>query len=404
MQTKRLKALVLSGEPPYPPTHGGGRLKLYQLLKHLAPNHDLTLFTLLEKPEEREFLPALREFCPKIMCFARQPAERPPTFRERFRAPFYKLVYTEEMAAAIRHELQYSSYDLVHVETAHMAVYTELLGRHRKIIAAHDSQTRSYLSRLSIATTLKQRARIRFQLSLVRAFERKNYARYDAAVLVSDEDRKVINELCPRLFVQVVPNGIDLDYFRPLPMGSQEPDRLIFTGTMDFVPNVDAARWFVNEILPRVEQKRPGVCFEICGRNPTAEVQALGKPGRVEVTGFVPDLRPRLGKAAVYVCPVRIGTGMKNKMSEAMAMAKAIVTTSEGAGGLQGRDGQDYLVADKPDDFAAKVVALLEDSMQRRQMGEAARAFQEKNYSWERTGELMNEVYRRVGGLNEEQR
>jgi sugar transferase (PEP-CTERM/EpsH1 system associated) len=397
----RLKVLVLSAEPPYPPTHGGARLKLFNVLKHLNERHELTLLTLLESPDERQFLPALQKICSEVKVFDRKPLSAPSTWRERLQAPFYRMAYTEEMARAIQQELLGSEFDLVHVDMAHMAVYTPLLRGKRKLLAAHDSQTLSRESRLPLAATLGEKARARWELWRVRAFERRLYPEYDECVVVAEEDRETLRRLCPTLRVQIVPNGIDLDFFRPTPRELEEPNRLVFTGTMDFRPNVDAARWFVTEIFPRIRRRHPDATFQIIGRNPTEQVRALAQVEGVEVTGFVADFRPLVARAAVYVCPLRVGSGMKNKTLEAMAMGKAMVTTNEGASGIGGRDGIEYLVADDAAAFAQAVCGLMREPMRRARLGTAGRMFAESNYSWERTAELFDDAYHRVALVGE---
>lgn len=393
----RLKVLVLSAEPPYPPTHGGARLKLFNVLKQLNPLHELTLLTLLELPEERKYLPALEAICSKVEVFDRKALTARPTWRERFQAPFYRMAYTEEMAEAIQRELRKTDFDLVHVDMAHMAVYTPLLRGKRKLLAAHDSQTLSRESRLPLATTWSEKLRAHWELGRVRSFEQRFYPEYDECVVVAEEDRATLRRLCPTLRVEIIPNGIDLDFFRPTPRELEQPQRLVFTGTMDFRPNVDAAKWFVAEILPLIQRKYPDAKFQIIGRNPTQEVRALGKVNGVEVTGFVADFRPLVAAASVYVCPLRVGSGMKNKTLEAMAMGKAIVTTSEGASGIGGRDGVEYALAEDAESFARRVLELMSNPMARARLGMAGRLFAEEHYSWERTGTLFAEAYERIG-------
>jgi sugar transferase (PEP-CTERM/EpsH1 system associated) len=395
--SRRLKVLVLSAEPPYPPTHGGARLKLCNVLKFLNERHELTLLTFLETPDERDYLPALKEICSKVRVFDRKPISAPPTLRERFQAPFYKMAYTEEMAAAIQRELRESDFDLVHVDMAHMAVYTPLLRGKRKLLAAHDSQTLSRQSRLPLATTFGEKLRARWELGRVRSFEQTFFPEYDECVVVAEEDRATLRWLCPTLRVEIIPNGIDLDFFRPTPRELEETNRLVFTGTMDFRPNVDAAKWFVAEILPLIRKQHPDAIFQVIGRNPTEDVRALAKVNGVEVTGFVADFRPLVARASVYVCPLRVGSGMKNKTLEAMAMGKAIVTTSEGASGIGGREGVEFVIAEDAGAFAQGVTRLMDDPMARARLGTAGRIFAEVNYSWERTGELFADTYERIG-------
>ncbi len=395
----RLQILILSAEPPYPPTYGGARIRLFHLLQQLAPRHDITLLTLLETPEDREFLPQLKPYCRKILAFDHTiPATR-PTLRERLRAPAYRLAYSLPMAAALASELHDGHYDLVHADTSRMAVYTPLLRGHRKIIAATDSSTLAHQNQIVLAKGLRAQARARYLQWLVARYERDNYREYDTGVVVAERDAAVIRRLCPQLSVRVIPNGVNPDFLGFQTAQPTEAFRLVFTGTLDYEPNVDAVLWFTQQILPLIRRDIPAAQFHVIGRNPAPRIRELSsQTSNVTVTGFVPDLRPTLAAAAVYVCPLRLGAGLKNKLLEAMAMGMAIVTTTEGASGNAGRDGQHFLVADDPASFAAAVVTLLRDPQRRQQLGAAARQLVSETYSWERAGEAFHQLYLEVAG------
>ena len=399
----RLQVLILSAEPPYPPTYGGARIRLYHLIKQLAPQHDLTLLTLLETPEDRDFLPFLQPFCRKILAFDHpEPTER-PSLRDRLRAPAYRLSYSRPMAVALINELRDGNYTLVHADTSRMAVYTPLLQGHHKIIAATDSATLALRNQTPLARGFRAQVRARYLQSLVTRYERTNYREYDAGVTVATRDAEVIRHLCPALPVTVIPNGVNPDFFNHLPTSAEDDLRLIFTGTLDYDSNVDAVLWFTRQILPSIRGVVPQAHFHVVGRNPTSKILDLVNPSAgVTVAGFIPDLRPALALAAVYVCPLRMGAGMKNKLLEAMAMGKAIVTTSEGASGNVGRDGQHFLVADDPADFAAAVVTLLRDPQRRQELGAAAQQLVRENYSWERAGAAFHQLYLDVAGGRQE--
>jgi glycosyltransferase involved in cell wall biosynthesis len=169
---------------------------------------------------------------------------------------------------------------------------------------------------------------------------------------------------------------------------------------MDFKPNEDAVKWFVKDILPLIRRQRPDATFQIIGRNPTDAVRQLAEVHGVEVTGFVEDFRPLVARASVYVCPLRAGSGMKNKTLEAMAMGKAIVTTAEGASGIGGNDGIEYALADSAEAFAARVCQLMSSPAERARLGTAARSLAAARYSWERTGALFEAAYRRVAAAS----
>ena len=305
------------------------------------------------------------------------------------------MLYKEEFAAALTRQLATIKYDLIQVDAASMAVYTPLLVGHKKIAVPNDSIALAYRNRLPILHRLSQKLRTRYLMYLIERFEQRFYPQYDACVVVAEADRREIQRLCPGLRVHVIPRGVDLKEFEPQPEQEKE-DQLVFTGTMDFEPNVDSVCWFVNEILPHIRNTRPKVTFEIVGRSPTNRVTALAQQPNVIVRGFVPNLRPYLAEAAVFVSPVRFGSGIKGKILEAMAMGKAIVTTSAGTSGIAALPGQDYLIANGAGHFAMAVLGLLEDRDRRRRLAESARAFVEKHYSWEQMAESYESLYLQV--------
>jgi len=183
--------------------------------------------------------------------------------------------------------------------------------------------------------------------------------------------------------VSAVPTGVDVDYFAPDGV-AEAPDRLVFTGSMDWYPNEDGIAHFIEAVLPRIRRAVPTAALTVVGRNPSARLQALAAAAGVEVTGLVDDVRPHMAAAAVYVVPLRVGGGTRLKIFEALSMAKAVVSTTIGAEGLPLTPGQDYLSADDPAAFADAVVALLRDPVRRRAIGAAGRRLVEARYSWSR--------------------
>jgi glycosyltransferase involved in cell wall biosynthesis len=180
----------------------------------------------------------------------------------------------------------------------------------------------------------------------------------------------------------VVPNGIDLEYFRPIPRAAA-PSGLIFTGAMDYLPNIDAVHHFCAAILPLVRRELPSTRFYVVGLNPPAAVRRLGEIPGVVVTGTVPDVRPYYERAAVCVAPLRIGRGVQNKVLQAMAMGLPVVASTVAHRGLEAQPGRHLLVEDEPAAFAARVVALLRDPGAGHALGRQARAFVESNHAWD---------------------
>jgi glycosyltransferase involved in cell wall biosynthesis len=218
----------------------------------------------------------------------------------------------------------------------------------------------------------------------------------DRVIAVSEADADALRRLVPGLPVTVVPNGVDLDYYSAT-SNLQPPTsnfELVFTGKMDFRPNVDAVVWFCGQVLPRIWRIAPEVRFVIAGRDPSRRVQALAADQRIAVTGYVADVRPYIAGAGVYVVPLRVGGGTRLKVLEAMAMGKAIVSTRLGCEGIAATDGQELVVADTADDFARQVLTLLADPARRRTLGTAARRLVEQRHQWGAIVSQLEAAYR----------
>jgi len=200
-------------------------------------------------------------------------------------------------------------------------------------------------------------------------------------IAVSDDDARRLADLAPGARVLSVPTGVDVDYFTP-GGGPQVPNRLVFSGSMDWYPNEDAMLHFVEAILPLVRREVPDASLTIVGRRPSAKVQALARQAGVQVTGTVDDVRTYVGEAPVYVVPLRAGGGTRLKIFEALAMGKPVVSTTVGAEGLALQSGRDVVIADTPEAFSAAVVRLLREPAEREAIGAAGRALVEARYSW----------------------
>jgi glycosyltransferase involved in cell wall biosynthesis len=236
----------------------------------------------------------------------------------------------------------------------------------------------------------------------------------DRVIAVSEADSEAIRRLVPGLEVTVVPNGVDIEYYncdfgrnffpksreswaksilseiQVTPVEKNCP--LVFTGKMDFRPNVDAVIWFCREVLPLVQSDFPSVHFFIVGQSPNRRVISLARNPAVTVTGYVEDVRPYISRALVYVLPLRMGGGTRLKLLEAMAMGKAIVSTSLGCEGFDVTYGRELLVADDAEGFAQLVVELLRDAQRRERFGKEARRFAER-YDWRKIVPRMEQVY-----------
>jgi glycosyltransferase involved in cell wall biosynthesis len=227
-------------------------------------------------------------------------------------------------------------------------------------------------------------------------FERHFLNKSEHVLTVSEADKDFFSEFVDRSKMTVISTGVDTDYFRP-DNGNEQPNSLVFTGSMDWMPNEDGVLYFLHSILPSIRREIPEVSFTIVGRKPSEKLrEAAASDPRVHVTGTVDDIRPYVREGSVYVVPLRIGSGTRLKIFEAMAMGKAIVSTTLGAEGLPISDGVDILKADSPEAFARKVCLLLRNAEERRRLGSAARQLVERHYSWSSVAAEFNAVLRRV--------
>lgn len=206
-------------------------------------------------------------------------------------------------------------------------------------------------------------------------------------LVTSEREALLLKALLPDSVIAVVPNGVDVEAFQQVDQEQQFPDRIIFTGSMDYYPNVDAVLYFASECWPIIRAQVPTATWQIVGKDPLPAVQDLAELPGVSVTGSVPNMKPYLAAATVAIAPLLIGSGTRLKILEAFAMGMAVVSTSLGCEGLAVVSGKHLIVADRPEVFAQSVIDLLQNPQQRKALGDAGRALAETEYSWKRCGD-----------------
>jgi len=230
----------------------------------------------------------------------------------------------------------------------------------------------------------------------VQSEEKRAWAGLDGCTLTSSRDEGLLLAHAPATRTAVVPNGVDLEFFKPSAAPQPEsPTTLLFFGAIDYYPNTDGLLFFTREIFPLLEARVPRVRLSIVGRRPPESIVSL-RSARVEVTGAVDDVRPHIERAAVVIVPLRLGGGTRLKILEAMAMGKAIVSTSVGAAGLDVVPERDLLIADTPEAFAHQVSRLLDDPALARRLGRAARQLVAARYGWTASVDRLSSFYGEV--------
>lgn len=392
-----MNVLVIDRAPPCD-LHQGNALIGYHVFRRLRRRHRLTLVCPALPEQHAAYQAALAELFDRIWLMPRQrPVHGLTGVVEGWLMPLpleggraLETPALRAMYRRVRQALAHEHFDVVHVRQLPMAAIGARLRHPARLLELVDAETLQAWRRL----TLRQ-PRTWARLPLAAVVERWALRRFAACTTVAEADARVLRRLAPGVPVQVIPNGVDADYFRPLDL-PEEPNTLIFTGGMSFPPNVTAVLFFYHQILPLIRRAVPEVRLVIAGKDPAPAVQALAADPAVTVTGYLDDLRPWLARASVMVCPMRSGSGIKNKVLEALAMARPVVTTTLGAEALAARHGHELLIADAPAAFAAAVVALLRDPARRRQLGQAGRALVTQRYSWEACAAAYDRMYARL--------
>ena len=382
-----------------------GSPRLFNLCRELSRNHELFLFT---RCSSRERYQTYLDDPTKSHVFARVDVlPDPPPARwlgqqwhrvhlaAHFETRYRNAGYHRSIRNRVRDFCTRERIDLVYVDLLAMTQYVDRRPGVTAIVDLHDSLT--LLCRRLLSAERDWRGRLSTYLGLVgiQRLERSLAQTYDLAITNSTVDEQVIQELSAKLRTLTITNGVDMEYFSPdstLP----EADKIVFTGVMDYAPNEDAALYFGKEVFPLVKAQRPQAQFWIVGSNPSATIRGLAQAAGIHVTGSVEDVRPHVRSAAVFVSPLRVGSGVKNKILAAMAMGKATVATPLSIDGLDLADEREVLLAQEPRSFAEKVLHLLADEGERRRLGANGLACVRSKYSWSAMGESLESALRSV--------
>jgi polysaccharide biosynthesis protein PslH len=312
------------------------------------------------------------------------------------RRPYLTDALVEGLRGPLAEELDRFGPDVVHVAPGRMAGLADVLGGRPAVLDAIDAWHLNVRAAARAARGLR-RLTFRDEEVRVRRFEATRYRRFGRVVVVSDADRDALLALDPWLAVEVVPNGVDVDAFRPSG-GPVDPDRLLFTGVLSYPSNVLAAEFAATRVVPLVRRLHPSARLAIVGRSPGPRVRALAELPGVEVIGDVPDLRVWLTGSTVALCPMVSGTGIKNKLLEAMACGVACVATPRSLQSLDVTPGVQVLVGADARELADAVVRVLSDPSMAARLGAAARQHVVDRFSWRAAADAYERIYREVTG------
>ncbi len=403
-----MRVLFLTSEFPYPP-FAGAPLRNFGLIEGLA-EHEIWLLSFTGTVPVDVRQTPLHTICAQIKTV--NPPVRGMTDRLRdlllsAEADIARRYFSTEFMDQLATWLTSTPFDLIQIENLEMTAYLPLIKQLQPdtpvIYDAHNAEYA--LQQRIYETERRSLARIPgalysfVQAQRVRALERKVCETVDYVVAVSDTDAQLLRDLGTNTPVAVVSNGISTAHYKDRTgqaVDLQHP-ALVFTGKMDYRPNVDAVLWFAQEILPYIRQDLPDAHFYVVGQSPHARLDVLhGQPG-ISITGLVPEILPYLQAASIFVVPLRMGSGTRLKVLEAMAVGCPIVSTRIGAQGLTVTDGRELLLADTAKEFAKAVVKLNGEPDAIESMGRAARQFVAQHYDWTVLLPRLKAIYKELG-------
>jgi sugar transferase (PEP-CTERM/EpsH1 system associated) len=393
--TRRI--LVVTPQLPDPPQWGFA-IRVRELVRELSRRHQVTLLS-FAWPWQARNVEALRAICESVRTVRPPwPDEENADHAGRMRsllsgAPYaVRRLTSPAMQRELDDLLAHGDFDLVQIESSLMASL-DLSRAPVTILDEHNIEFELLERSLRIEGSLIRKAFNLAEFLKVRRVEKQAWRRFDGCVVTSTRELAEVASAAAGKAAAAVPNGVDLSHFAPQPEGSRSG--LVFTGLMSYRPNIDAVTYFVREVLPLIHRTRPEQTFTIVGWGVTDEVRALIGPS-VIVTSRVPDVRPYLAGAAAVVAPIRIGSGTRLKVLEALAMARPLISTSLACEGLDLEPGHHLLVADDPTRFAQAVVRVLGDRPLADRLGTAGRQLMEERYGWGAVTAKLEEFHERV--------
>jgi glycosyltransferase involved in cell wall biosynthesis len=391
------------------PVDTGGKIRSYNILRHLALGHEVTLLSYYggkkdpayETAVQRE-LPGTQAICTGALEGNALAQSVDYLWRVFQPAPFAVSKFTHpSVRRAVTLGLADKQFDVVVCDFLSASLnFPDRLSA-PAVLFQHNVETALWRRMASTETNPVKRFAYQIEAAKMARYERLSLAKFDHIIAVSDNDRQQMLAMNPECAITVVPTGVDTQKYPVAPPAHANPPRIVFAGSMDWEPNLDAVTYFCQDIFPRVRAEYPAALFQIVGRNPHPRVKQLASE-HVQVTGTVPSVAEYLRDATLVIVPLRIGGGTRLKIFEAMAMGKALISTSIGAEGLDVQSGRDLILADDPAAFADAILSLIRDAGLRQQYERAA-ARLAAQYDWSKIVQRFADVLQKVrqsGALN----
>lgn len=392
-----MKILMLTPYLPFPPS-SGGQIRSYNLIKQLSKKHEITLFCYIRSRREEEFVPELEKYCKKVRVFVRRKAWHPLNILLAgfTQYPFLVCIYLSRVFhKAVSAELSQNHYDLIHAETFY--VMTNIPKTNIPTLLVE--QTIEYLVYKHYVEGIKNffmRWFLSIDVAKLRFWETKFWNKADAVVAVSEADKKEMLKLAPNLEVSLVPNGVNLDFFKVKGSWTAENPVVLFVANFKWLQNVEAAELLLNEVFPIIHKKNPKIKMWIVGQHiPRSIIRKAGKNVVVDNLKEADEegIRRSYYKSSVFVSPLRGPGGTRLKHFAAMAAKLPLVTTSVGAEGLEATHGENIIIGDDPSALAEATLEILANEKKAKKIADNARHLVEEKFSWYKMSEYLDNIY-----------
>ncbi|NLP11756.1 glycosyltransferase [bacterium] len=394
-----MNILFLSPEIPFPPD-GGHHLRTLNILKILAQKHEIYLIAFAQNRSEFEYVAEMEKYCKQVHLFPvaktgfnvqfillalRNLFSRTPVIAQRY--------FLKSACQKIKEIQQSRSIDLVHIDMLALGLYQSCFSESPVLLTDHNVESLRLYRWMKVHRNLPFKAYLWCQYQKMRLFEKHICSTVTHCTVVSHHDLILLGNLCEKGHFSVIPNGVDTEYFYPMEAPSV-PLKMVWVGGMRSPYNADAVDYFLTTIWPIIREEVPTASIDFIGAAPTDRLQkCAAQDRRLNVLGFLPDIRPLVQQAGVFIAPIRSGSGTKLKVLNAMAQAKAVVATACAAEGIEAQDGKHLFIAQDHRHFADLVIRLLRHPQIAEQVGRDARRLIEETYSWQVIARDLDVLY-----------
>jgi len=379
----------------------GGKIRTGNILKHLSKKNDITLISNVESPKDDPYLTEIKNLCNKFVPVKWKEIKKHSIFF--YIRLFFQMFsiypvsalndYSKSLRSELEREIRKGKYDLAICDFVQSALMFTNFGNIPTILFQHNVESMIPKRHYKEASNAISLIFWWLQWKKMLWYEKKMCRVFNTVIAVSENDKEAFQKLYNLINVTTIPTGVDIEYFKPNPVGNIDDNSLVFCGSMDWLPNEDAVIFFINDILPILKNSIKDIKITVVGRNPSPNIVSIVKDYQeVELTGWVEDIRPYIAKSAVYIVPIRIGGGTRMKIFEAMAMGKLVVSTSIGAEGLPVTNGENIILENDALTFGHIISYYLNDDEKRKEIGKTGYEFVRDNFSWSRVAKKFENI------------